>query len=195
MVNALFPRDLAAGGSRFGNGLRTHFSRHSSKRRVAAAAGVVAAGLGVFGVIALGLPSTPQSQTLSALSAALDKSEPALIETLTFADRFAADVKDLPPTIGVAASVPNNPLAVRLAEYRAATGGSASEPAPGEGIGVIPQGQPRATETTTSTSARAGHASAPCRVRVAEKRWTSPYGKSSGLPPFLQLDGCVRSRP
>src|ERR1700730_492792 len=112
MVNALLPRDLAARASRFGDLLTAHFL-HRSKRRALAALGAFAAGLGVFGAIALGLPSTPQSQTLSALSPALETSGVALFEPPTFADRFAADVKDFPPTIGVSGAVSDDPRAAR----------------------------------------------------------------------------------
>jgi hypothetical protein len=121
MVNALFPRSV---------------------RRVLAVSGVLAAGLGV---IALGLPSTPQSQTLSALAPALDQSAASVFEPQTFADRFAADVKDLPPTIGVSAPLSDDPLAARLAEYRAVLDGASKEP----GSTEVPPAQPRVPSETT----------------------------------------------
>ena len=119
MVNALFPRDLAAHVS--------HFFRHHAKTRALTATGVVAAGIGVFGFIALGLPSAPQSQTLAALAPTLETPAAALFEPPTFSDRFAADVKDLPPTVGVGGSAMDDPRAARLAEYAAALKDGARE--------------------------------------------------------------------
>ena len=149
MVNALLPGDLVARASRFGDLVTAHFLRRWSKRRALAAVGALAAGLGVFGAIALGLPSTPQSQTLSALSPALETSAAAMFEPLTFADRFAADVKDLPPTVGVAASPSDDPRAERLAAYGAGLAGGSKESVPAEGVEVIPPAQPRAPSETT----------------------------------------------
>jgi hypothetical protein len=149
MVNALVPRDLAARASRVGDLLTTHFVRRWPKRRALTAVGALATGLGVFGVLALGLPSTPQSQTLSALSPALETAGVALFEPLTFADRFAADVKDLPPTVGVSASLSDDPRAARLAAYGAALEGRSRESVPAEGAEVIPPAQPRAPSETT----------------------------------------------
>jgi len=149
MVNALLPLDLAARASRLGDVLTTRFLRRWSKRRALTAMGALAAGLGAFGVIALGLPSTPQSQTLSALSPALETSAAAMFEPLTFADRFAADVKDLPPTVGVSASLSDDPRAARLAAYGAALEGRSGEPVRAEGVEVIPPAQPRGPSETT----------------------------------------------
>jgi hypothetical protein len=80
MVHTLLSREFAARASRFGDLLGTHFS----KRRVLTMVGMSAAGLGVFGVIALGLPSTPQSKPLASL--ARGHSKAALIEPLASAD-------------------------------------------------------------------------------------------------------------
>jgi hypothetical protein len=82
MVHTLLSRGLAARASRFGDLLATHFLM----RRALTAVGVSAAGLGVFGVMALGLPSTPQSRPLSAVSPALYHHKAALIEPLASAD-------------------------------------------------------------------------------------------------------------
>jgi hypothetical protein len=147
MVNALRLRDLAARASRLGDLLTTHFLRDRSKHRGLAAVGVLSAGLGVFGVIALGLPSTPQSQTLLALSSSLETSDVAMFEPLTFADRFAADVKDLPPTVGVSGAPSDDPRAARFAEYGAVLG--SRQPVTAEGVEAIPQAQPRAPSETT----------------------------------------------
>lgn len=147
MVNALLPRDLAARVSRFGERLLGHFLRQGSKRRAPMTVGVLAAGLAMFGVIAVGLPSTPQGQTLSARSSSSETSDVAMFEPLTFADRFAADVKDLPPTIGVSAAVSDDPRAARLAAYGAALG--SREPVSADGGDVIPQAQPRGPSETT----------------------------------------------
>jgi hypothetical protein len=86
MVNTPLPREIVGHEFRFGNLLATPFLRHFSKRRGLTMVGVLAVSLGVYGVIALGLTSTPQSQTRSALSPALDQSRRTLIEPLTFAD-------------------------------------------------------------------------------------------------------------
>jgi hypothetical protein len=86
MVNTPLPREIVEHESRFGNLLATPFWRHLSKRRGLTMVGVLAVSLGVYGVIALGLTSTPQSQTRSAPSPELDQSRRTLIEPLTFAD-------------------------------------------------------------------------------------------------------------
>jgi hypothetical protein len=62
--------------------------------------------LGLFGPIALALLSTDTAS----VNAGDTVSE-------TFALRFAEDVIELPPTIGVSAIPSDNPLAARLAEY------------------------------------------------------------------------------
>jgi hypothetical protein len=145
MVNALLPRGLDRHASRLGDFLTARFFGQRSVRRTLTVSGVLAAGVGVFCVIALGLPSAPQSQTVSGLAPALDQSAGALFEPLTFADRFAADVKDLPPTIGVSAPLSDDPLAVRLAEYRAVLDGASKEPVSAE----VPPAQPRLPSETT----------------------------------------------
>ena len=128
MVNDLFPRDL---GVRF-----SQLWQHRSVPRALAA-------LGVLGLLALGLPSTPQSQTLSALGPNLETSDAAPLEPLTFADRFAA-AKDWPATFGVSAAASSDPRAARLAEY----GASLQRSAKADGEQVIPQASRGATETT-----------------------------------------------
>jgi hypothetical protein len=148
MVNAFLPRNLAARAARSGDFLFTYVWRRGSRRRSLAVVGALTAGLAVIGAVAMGLPSTPQSQMLSAVSAAADKSDAAPSEPITFADRFAAVVSDLPPTVGVSASQSNDPLAVRLAEYRAVLEGQAKEPV-STGIAAVPEHQPRAPSETT----------------------------------------------
>jgi hypothetical protein len=109
------------------NGLSALFLTRSARRRSVAVVGGLAAGLGLFGAIALGLSSSPHSQTLSALTSAADQSEAVVAAPMTFADRFAADVRDLPPTIGVAAVVADSPLALALTDYGARLGGEGAE--------------------------------------------------------------------
>jgi hypothetical protein len=130
MVNTLLPRDLLG-----------------SKRRALMTVGAIITGLGVFGVIALGLTLTPESQTLSAPSSAIDQSETALFESPTFADRFGAEVKDLPPTIGVSGSVSDDPRAAPLAAYAAVVEARSRASAAAEGPDLIPPGQPPSQTT------------------------------------------------
>jgi NhaP-type Na+/H+ or K+/H+ antiporter len=156
MVNALLRRGLAGRLAQSGDFLFTYLWRHGWRRRSLAMVGALTAGLAVIGAAAMLLPATPQSQMLPAVSAATDKSDAASAEPVTFADRFAAEVRDLPPTVGVAASLSNDPLAVplaalavRLAESRDGLDGQAKPAISAEGIAVAPAEQPHPRSQTT----------------------------------------------
>jgi len=120
MVNALLSGDLAARLSGTVGLVKVQLLRQRSVPKLLVATGVL-------GLLAFGLPSTPQSQTLSALAIAAETSDVASFEPLTFADRFADDVKDLPPTVGVSVAASVDPRATRFVEYAASLEGRAAQ--------------------------------------------------------------------
>jgi hypothetical protein len=159
MVNAFRRRGLAGGLARSRDFPFTPAWQLGRRLRPLAVVGALSAGLAVIVAIAVALLTTPRSQMLSAISAAANKfTAAAPSEPIPFADRFAADVGDVPPTVRVSTALSNDPLAtplaelaVRLAQSRDLLEGRAEPPISTESIAVAPEEQPHARSQTTGT--------------------------------------------